>query len=135
MISRALMTNPRLIILDEPFVGLDIPSKEGIQQLIKNLTDRESPPGVVLVTHQVEDIREDIFSRTLLMGAGRIVADGQTDHVLTDVNLEKAYNARIRVKKLDQRYHATLDSVVDRAKELDRFSAELNRPVMKKVRE
>jgi iron complex transport system ATP-binding protein len=82
LIARALMAQPRLLLLDEPAAGLDVAGRE---QLLSSLDDlRERQPGLatVLVTHHLEELPAST-THALLLRDGRIVAAGTADDVLT----------------------------------------------------
>jgi iron complex transport system ATP-binding protein len=82
LIARALMAQPRLLLLDEPATGLDVAGRE---QLVASLDElRQGLPGLatVLVTHHLEELPAST-THALLLRDGRIVAAGAADDVLT----------------------------------------------------
>ncbi len=79
MISRALMKGPRLLILDEPFDGLDNKSRKSLVDSINDLT--KSEVNLVLITHRPEEIVQNI-THILHMADGRIRASGRKKHML-----------------------------------------------------
>lgn len=104
-IARALVTDPDLLLLDEPFTGLDVAGRERLLQDLDTLLSTSDGPTVVLVTHHVEEIPTGIPSAALLRD-GRLVATGPTDEVLTSGNLSRAFGLDVEVHRRDGRYHA-----------------------------
>ncbi|MEB3751561.1 ABC transporter ATP-binding protein [Geobacillus icigianus] len=94
LIARALMANPKLLILDEPTVGLDLLAREDILSLMTQITARSC--HVLYVTHYIEEIVESI-THVLLLQDGRIAAAGRKEDVLTNERLSEAFRLPIRV--------------------------------------
>jgi iron complex transport system ATP-binding protein len=98
LIARALMAQPRLLILDEPCAGLDPVAREDFLALIDRLARRRGAPAMVLVTHHVEEITP-AFTHALLLKAGRVVAAGPKATVLTSRQLSQVFSARVRLSR------------------------------------
>src|SRR5262249_35863409 len=96
LIARALMARPRLLILDEPCAGLDPVAREKFLTFVNALAQKKNSPSLVLVTHHVEEIMP-VFTHALLLRAGRVLAAGPRDHVLTSANLSEAFGAQVRL--------------------------------------
>ncbi|AGE22217.1 ABC transporter ATP-binding protein [Geobacillus stearothermophilus] len=94
LIARALMANPKLLILDEPTVGLDLLAREEVLSLIEQVVSR--PCHVLYVTHYIEEIVGSI-THVLLLQDGRIAAAGRKEDVLTDERLSAAFRLHMRV--------------------------------------
>jgi iron complex transport system ATP-binding protein len=105
LIARALMTDPELLLLDEPGAGLDLGGREELVARLADLADDPDAPAIVLVTHHVEEIPPG-FSHCLLLSEGQVVAAGLLPDVLTAENLSAAYGQSITVDILDGRYFA-----------------------------
>ena len=84
------MTDPELLLLDEPAAGLDLGGREDLVGRLATLAADPDAPASVLVTHHVEEIPPG-FSHVLLLRAGRVVAAGLLDDVLTDENLSATF--------------------------------------------
>ena len=107
LIGRALMAEPRLLILDEPCAGLDPVAREHFVQFLGRLALTKSAPALVLVTHHVEEII-DAFSHVLVLKAGRVLAAGARDRVLTSRTLSEAFGASVTLRRAAGRYTLTV---------------------------
>ena len=85
-IARALMTDPELLLLDEPAAGLDLGGREDLLRRLTELADDPDAPAMVLVTHHVEEIPPG-FTHALLLREGGVVAQGLLDDTVTGENL------------------------------------------------
>ena len=104
-IARALMTDPELLLLDEPGAGLDLRVREILVKTLSELCEDPDAPTMVLVTHHVEEIPEGI-SHAMLMAHGSVVAAGPIDEVLTDEKLTAAFGMPLHITKIDGRWTA-----------------------------
>jgi branched-chain amino acid transport system ATP-binding protein len=88
-IGRALMTRPRLLLLDEPSSGLD---RDETAELAETLTEvhRESGVSILLVEHDVDLVRSFV-DRVFVLDFGTLIASGPTDDVFADVAVRRAY--------------------------------------------
>ncbi|MBS9533996.1 ABC transporter ATP-binding protein [Mycobacterium sp. M1] len=105
LIARALMTDPELLLLDEPAAGLDLGGREELVARLADLAADPDAPAIVLVTHHVEEIPPG-FSHCLLLSEGRAVAAGLLADVLTAENLSAAFGQSIALDVIDGRYFA-----------------------------
>jgi iron complex transport system ATP-binding protein len=104
-IARALMTDPELLLLDEPAAGLDLGGREDLVRRLAELADDPQAPALVLVTHHVEEIPPG-FSHALLLRRGEVVAQGPMHSVLTSENLSATFDLPLSVSLDDGRYTA-----------------------------
>ncbi len=107
LIARALMTDPELLLLDEPTAGLDLGGREDLVGRLARLAMDPDAPASVLVTHHVEEIPPG-YTHGLLLRAGGIVASGLLDDVLTDENLTLTFGLPLSVQRRRGRYSAWL---------------------------
>ncbi|MBW1918765.1 MAG: ATP-binding cassette domain-containing protein [Deltaproteobacteria bacterium] len=91
IIARALMKNPKLLILDEPFDGLDQSSHASLAKMINELMSNHSQ--VVLITHRFEEMLDGV-SHVLYLRNGRIGASGKKEEIFTPGNARKFYSFR-----------------------------------------
>jgi iron complex transport system ATP-binding protein len=104
-IARALMTDPELLLLDEPAAGMDLGGREDLVRRLTRFAADPDAPASVLVTHHVEEIPPGI-SHVMLLREGAVVASGLTRQVLTDANLSRTFGLPIHVWRRDGRWHA-----------------------------
>ncbi|MFE4897491.1 ABC transporter ATP-binding protein [Peribacillus butanolivorans] len=97
MIARALMSSPRLLILDEPCNGLDIYSKEELLTTIEDMTAAPNGPTILYVTHHIEEIVPSI-THALLINSGNVIAKGDKKNTLTESLLEKTFRVPITLE-------------------------------------
>ena len=102
LIARALISNPKLLVLDEPMTGLDVVMKD----LFRRMFDILSADGVriVMITHDLEDIPSCV-DRIIMIKEGEKIADGPKSELLTSSRLSELYDADIEVTKDDRAYH------------------------------
>lgn len=104
LIARALMTEPELLILDEPCAGLDPAAREDFLHFIPSLPRRfPRLRSVVLVTHHVEEI-VPFFTHALLLKDGRTSAAGPIASTLTSSNLSTAFGRAVKISRVQGRY-------------------------------
>ena len=106
-IARALMTDPELLLLDEPAAGLDLGAREALLRRLTRLAGDASGPAMILVTHHVEEIPAG-FTHALLMRGGRVVAAGALPGVLTDASLSSCFGLPLKVSADEGRFAARL---------------------------
>jgi iron complex transport system ATP-binding protein len=104
-IARALMTDPELLLLDEPAAGLDLGGREDLVSTLSVLALDPDSPATVLVSHHVEEIPPG-FSHALLLREARTVASGLLDDVLTEENLSTTFGMPLVLDKADGRWTA-----------------------------
>ncbi|MDT5119369.1 MAG: iron complex transport system ATP-binding protein [Mycobacterium sp.] len=105
LIARALMTDPELLLLDEPAAGLDLGGREELVARLTDLAADPDAPALVLVTHHVEEVPPG-FSHCMLLAEGQVVAAGLLSDVLTADNLSAAFGQSIALDVIDGRYFA-----------------------------
>ncbi len=104
-IARALMTDPELLLLDEPAAGLDLGGREDLVSTLSVLAMDEMSPATVLVSHHVEEIPPG-FTHALLLRAGRVVAAGPLEHVLTEEIVSATFGMPLQLSHEDGRWAA-----------------------------
>ncbi|WP_077488496.1 ABC transporter ATP-binding protein [Sinomonas mesophila] len=105
-IARALMTDPELLLLDEPGAGLDLGGREELVHRLSELAADDAAPALVLVTHHLEEVPPG-FTHALLLRDGGVVASGPIAETLTEANLSATFGMALDVVARDGRYTAT----------------------------
>jgi len=113
-IARALMTDPELLLLDEPGAGLDLAGREALLETLTALADDPTAPTSIMVTHHVEEIPAGITHLLLLRG-GKVVAAGPLRETLTNENLSRTFGMRLQVQEHDDRWAARSVTTARRA--------------------
>ncbi|GAB3223705.1 ABC transporter ATP-binding protein [Glycomyces halotolerans] len=105
LIARALMTDPELLMLDEPAAGLDLGAREALVATLSGLASDPDSPALILVTHHVEEIPPG-FTHALVLSAGGVVAAGPIGEALTAETLSKAFGLPLTLSANGSRYTA-----------------------------
>ncbi|MGN5733317.1 MULTISPECIES: ABC transporter ATP-binding protein [Arthrobacter] len=105
-IARALMSDPELLLLDEPGAGLDLAGRESLVKRLSELAADPLAPSTVLVTHHLEEIPPG-FTHALLLREGAVVAQGPLAEVLTEEHLSATFGLPLSVTSNAGRYTAT----------------------------
>ncbi len=98
LIARALMSHPRLLILDEPCAGLDPVARRDLLAMVDDLALMRGGPALVLVTHHVEEITP-AFTHALLLRSGEVTAAGPCPDVLTSAQLSKVFGTPAKLSR------------------------------------
>jgi len=104
-IARAVMTDPELLLLDEPSASLDLGAREELLALLSGYAQAPTTPAMVMVTHHVEEIPVG-FTHVMLLRDGQTVAAGPIAETLTAENLTATFGAEILLTEVDGRYSA-----------------------------
>ena len=104
-IARALMTDPELLLLDEPAAGLDLAGRELLVRSLSQLASDRYAPAMVMVTHHVEEIPPGI-THALLMAEGRIISAGPLDETLTATNMSQTFGLPLELERRGGRWAA-----------------------------
>jgi len=105
LLARLLMGEPGLLLLDEPFAGLDLGARERLLARLGALAQDGATPPLVLVTHHVEEIPPGT-THALVIAAGQAIAAGPIDDVLTTGSLSAAFDFPVEVARDRHRWWA-----------------------------
>lgn len=100
IIARALVHDPRAMILDEPTVGLDIKAQLEFVKLLRKIAKERT---IILITHHLEEIFEEI-SKVVLLKEGRIYKEGHKEELLSDEHLSFTFDVPLHVNVQNGRY-------------------------------
>ncbi|WP_328587742.1 ATP-binding cassette domain-containing protein [Ureibacillus sinduriensis] len=112
LIARALMANPKILILDEPCNGLDIINREELLKIIDDLSKSDDCPTLIYVTHHVEEVLP-CFTHTLLLRGGEIFDQGLSSAMLTEDNLTQFFERPVSVQREQSRTWIALKEIVE----------------------
>ena len=102
LLARALVHDPRALILDEPSIALDLSAQHELRLILRKLA--KSGIGIVMVTHHLSDLIPEI-ARVVLMNRGRIVADGPTQQMLVEWRLSGLFGRPVELSMRDGYYN------------------------------
>jgi iron complex transport system ATP-binding protein len=105
-IARAVMTDPELLLLDEPAGSLDVGAREDVIEMLDHFSSEASSPAMVMVTHHVEEIPSG-FTHLLVLQAGKIIAKGPIAETLTGDVMSEAFGRPLSITHNNGRYQAT----------------------------
>jgi len=105
LISRSLMSDPEILLLDEPASGLDLGGREDLLNRFDLLANDPYSPVTLIITHHIEEIPAG-STHALLLKSGKIVSSGPIATVITSENLSVAYDMPISVSIMNNRYSA-----------------------------
>ncbi|APF33606.1 molybdenum ABC transporter ATP-binding protein [Microbacterium sp. TS-1] len=108
-IARAVMTDPELLLLDEPTASLDLGAREELLALLGGYAQAPTTPAMIMVTHHVEEIPVG-FTHVLLLREGGVVAAGPLAETLTAENLTETFGLSIALSEERGRYAARASS-------------------------
>jgi iron complex transport system ATP-binding protein len=108
LIGRALMGDPKLLILDEPCAGLDPAAREHFLQFTQRLGEKKSAPTLILVTHHVEEIMP-VFSHVIMFRDGKVLVSGQKRKALNSKNITDAFEMPVKLKTSGGRHRLEVD--------------------------
>lgn len=106
LIARAVMTDPEMLLLDEPSASLDLGARERLLQMLSGFAQSPHSPAMIMVTHHVEEVPPG-FTHALLLRDGRVQAAGPIAETLTAANLEATFGMPFDLSVSNGRYAAT----------------------------
>ncbi|CAG7638352.1 ABC transporter ATP-binding protein [Actinacidiphila bryophytorum] len=105
LVARALMADPSLLLLDEPFNALDLPSREDLIDAMHRLATTRAGLATITVTHHLEELSPAI-GHVLLLKEGRVLTSGPAEHVLTGEWMTQCFGRPIEVSRHEGRWLA-----------------------------
>ena len=107
LLARAMVSEARLLLLDEPTAGLDMGARAACVRVLERLLNRADHPTVVVVSHHLDELPRSV-DQLVLLKQGRVFADGPADEVLTSERLSRLFDCRIEVFRNNGRYVASV---------------------------
>ena len=104
LLARALVTEPRALVLDEPTTGLDVVARHRFMERVRRITGEGKT--LILITHHVEEIIPEI-NRVILLRHGRIVGDGPKRDMMSAARLSEVFDGPMAVDQRDGYYAAS----------------------------
>jgi iron complex transport system ATP-binding protein len=104
LIARALVTEPKALVLDEPAAGLDVVARQQFLERVRDIA--RGGTTIVLITHHVEEIIPEI-ERVVLLREGRVLASGPKRDLLAPAALEALFGAPVRITEREGYFQAS----------------------------
>lgn len=102
LLARAIMSDPKMLILDEPGSGLDVFARENMLKIVEEIA-KEKESTVIYVTHYPEEILP-LFTKCVLMKNGSFYTQGEIDEVFTSERVSDFVDSKVAVKKIDNKF-------------------------------
>lgn len=102
-IARAVMTDPELLLLDEPVASLDLGQREQTLDLLAGFAGSDFAPAMVMVTHHIEEIPAG-FTHGLLVKEGQVFSAGPIEEAISSKNVSDLFEMQLNVSRIGQRF-------------------------------
>ncbi len=109
LLARAMVSDARILMLDEPTVGLDIGSRAACVGAMDRLMQRGDPPTMVVVSHHLDELPSAV-DQVVLMKAGQVAGQGEPNELLTSANLSQLFDCEIDVFRNNGRFVASVSA-------------------------
>ena len=110
LLARALISEPALLLLDEPSTGLDVAGREQLLKLLDSLDHSHPTTASILVTHHLEEL-PPTTTHAAIVADGAVIASGRVEEVITTENVSRAFNYPITVECASGRWSARATTV------------------------
>jgi iron complex transport system ATP-binding protein len=109
LIARALVCEPKLLILDEPCIGLDPAARQRFMNDLATLARQKNAPTIILVTHHIEEI-DPWIQQVLLLKDGKVLAAGTPDDIITNRQMSDLFDYPCSVFRNGAEFLLRIDS-------------------------
>jgi iron complex transport system ATP-binding protein len=107
LIARAMITQPKMLILDEPTRGLDMGNRAIVAKVLNKLHKQKNPPTMIIISHHLDELPKSP-DWIVLLKKGKILQQGKPQNVLTSSNLSKTFDCKIEILKNKGAYLASV---------------------------
>lgn len=107
LLARAMVSSPRMLVLDEPAAGLDMRARAEIVGLLDALRQRKKRPTIILVSHHLDELPR-LVDKVVLMKSGMIVVQGRPEKTITSRWLSEVFDCEVHVRRDKGRYVAVV---------------------------
>ena len=105
LIARALISEPKLLVLDEPTAGLDMKARALIIKTLEQMHERKERPSIVIVSHHLEELPKNL-DKAMLIKDGKILVQGEPMDVITSFFISSTFDCKAEVYEKEGRYHS-----------------------------
>jgi iron complex transport system ATP-binding protein len=102
-IARSVMTDPELLLLDEPVASLDMAAREHTIEVLSSYAQAPTAPAIVMVTHHIEEIPKG-FTHALILSKGQVFAAGELTSTITTEKVTQAFGYPLQVTNESDRF-------------------------------
>ena len=102
LLARALISSPKLLVLDEPCTGLDVFARENFLSLVEEIGTKVSAPTILYVSHHLNEILP-VFNKIMLLANGKVHSNGKKETILSESNLRNFYGRPVDVTWKNER--------------------------------
>jgi iron complex transport system ATP-binding protein len=106
LIARAMISQPKMLILDEPTRGLDMGNRAIVVKVLNKLHKQKNPPTMIIISHHLDELPKSP-EQVVLLKKGKILQQGKPQQVLTSANLSKTFGCIVKVIKHKGSYLAS----------------------------
>ncbi|MCE5340680.1 MAG: ATP-binding cassette domain-containing protein [Planctomycetaceae bacterium] len=107
LIARAMISQPKMLILDEPTNALDMGNRAIVVKILNKLRKQKNPPAIVIISHHLDELPKSL-DYAVLLKSGKIISQGKPQKVFTSANLSKTFGCKVRVLKNRGMYLASV---------------------------
>jgi iron complex transport system ATP-binding protein len=110
LLARAMIGQPRLLLLDEPTAGLDMGARAACIGALDRLLSRSDHPTVIIISHHLDELPRAV-GQVVLLKHGRVYGDGPPEVMLTSEKLSRLLDCRVEVLQSSGRYVASVQEI------------------------
>jgi iron complex transport system ATP-binding protein len=108
LMARAMISQPKMLILDEPTNALDLGNRAKFVEILNKLRQQKNPPAIIIISHHLDELPRTL-DYAVLLKRGQIVSQGRPREVLTSANMSETFGCKVRVIKNNGSYLASVN--------------------------